>query len=52
MSTFIPFIMQIVEQYYQNTPNAENGKKSLSLADGLARLALEESKSAPIAEDR
>lgn len=36
--------MQIVEQYYKNTPNADNQQKPLSLADGLARLALEESK--------
>ena len=44
IETFIPFIMQIVEQYYKNTPNADNQQKPLSLADGLARLALEESK--------
>ena len=24
VETFIPFIMQIVDQYYQNTPNMEN----------------------------
>ena len=24
VQTFIPFIMEIVEQYYQNTPNTEN----------------------------
>ena len=40
VETFIPFIMEIVDQYYQSTPNSENGKKVMSLADGLANLAL------------
>lgn len=33
VETFIPFIMEIVEQYYKNTPNSENEKKVLSLKD-------------------
>ena len=30
--------MEIVEQYYKNTPNSENEKKVLSLKDQLAML--------------
>jgi hypothetical protein len=30
VQSFIPFIMQIVQQYYNNTPNAEN-KSALTL---------------------
>ena len=44
VQTFIPFIMEIVEQYYQNPPNTENQRTTTSLSEGLARLALEESK--------
>jgi len=39
VETFIPFIMQIVDLYYQKQPNSENQKQTLSLKDGLARLA-------------
>ena len=50
VETFIPFIMEIVDQYYQSTPNTENQK---SLASGLANLAiLEESKDkAPVPDN-
>lgn len=34
--------MEILEQYYQSTPNCENKTSSMSLADGLANLALQE----------
>ena len=44
VETFVPFIMEIVEQYYVNTPNIENNRKAPSLSEGLARLQLEESK--------
>ena len=40
VQTFIPFIMEILEQYYHSTPNADNKKQVTSLADGLANLAL------------
>ena len=39
VETFIPFIMHIVDLYYQKQPNSDNQKQTLSLKDGLARLA-------------
>ena len=33
MDTFIPFIMDIVEQYYKNTPNVDNKNASLQSLD-------------------
>lgn len=51
IETFIPFIMQIVEQYYQNTPNSENLKGTPSLKDQLAMLSLEEHKGKPVVDE-
>ena len=33
VQTFIPFIMEIVEQYYVNTPNVDNNRSAPSLSD-------------------
>ena len=44
IDTFIPFILEIIELYYRNTPNQENKGTMLSLKDRLANLE-EESKS-------
>ena len=44
MDTFIPFILEIVDQYYKNTPNEDNKSQLGSLKDQLASLSLEESK--------
>lgn len=33
VKTFIPFIMQILQQYYKNTPNDENKATMLNLKD-------------------
>ena len=33
VDTFIPFIMEIVGQYYKNTPNQENKDTMMSLKD-------------------
>lgn len=40
VETFIPFIMEIVGQYYHNTPNAENKSQIMSLQEKLANLDL------------
>ena len=43
--------MQIVEQYYQNTPNVENQRGAPSLQSQLAMLSLEEHKGSQPAVD-
>jgi hypothetical protein len=40
VETFIPFIMEIVGQYYHNTPNSENKSQIMSLQEKLANLDL------------
>jgi hypothetical protein len=40
VQTFVPFIMEIVHNYYNNTPNAENKSNLISLQDKLANLEL------------
>ena len=54
VETFIPFIMQIIDQYYQNTPNTENsnsGTARPSLQSSLAVINNEERKGAQVAVD-
>lgn len=50
VQSFVPFIMEIVGLYYQQTPNAENKSQQVSLKDGLAKLELQ-SQQQPVTED-
>lgn len=42
INTFIPFIMEIVDNYYQNTPNVDN-KDQVLVPQNLADLTADKS---------